>query len=106
MIQAVSACGVGWSTASTPKGAPDVRDHCDLMTGCHDESKHRAVMEGVVVSVVNGTATSTRGEHLRMIYESAAHQHNVATTLATGAGDDLCSLVIRSVRCAGTGRHR
>jgi len=72
------------------------------MSVCHEESKRRVATLGVVVSVDNGTATSTLGGHLRMTFGSAAHQHNGGTTLDTGGGERLCSLVIRSVRCAET----
>jgi len=88
------------------KGVWYVREYYDWMIGCHDESKHRAAMQDVVVSVDNGSATSTLGGHLKMTFGSAAHPHNGGTTLDTDAGDNSCSLVIRFVKCAGTGRHR
>ena len=72
------------------------------MSVCHDESKRRVATLGVVVSVEGGTATSTHYGCGEMTLGSGEPPPNGATTRATGGGEHLCSLVIRSVRCAET----
>ena len=72
------------------------------MSVCHDESKRRAAMLGVAVSVEGGTATSTSFGHPAKIAESGAQRRVVGTTLDTADGALSCSLVIHSVKCAET----
>ena len=72
------------------------------MSICHDESKRRVAMQAVVVSVGNGTATSTRFGRPGKIAESGGQRLVEGTTLDTAGGARSSSLVIRSVTCAET----
>ena len=93
---------VGCCAPAASGSVVSATDYHDKMTGCHDESKPRAAMLAVAVSVEGGTATSTRFGHPEKIAENGGQQPVVGTTLGTASGARSSSLVIHCVTCAET----